>query len=83
VGVQWAGEDLRMSFVWPGQGSAMWSDWLPASVTTVFRNRTNLAKLKLTTSRVVIYDWVLTLVGADCNWNLSCALEELRSTFSS
>ncbi|TNN76646.1 hypothetical protein EYF80_013098 [Liparis tanakae] len=34
-------------------GSAMWSDWLPASVTTVLRNRTDLAKLKLTTRRVI------------------------------
>lgn len=68
VGVQWAGEDLRMSFVLLDRAQPCGPN--------VFRNRTNLAKPKLATSRVVIYDLALTLIGADCNWNSSCCVLE-------
>ena len=39
------------------------ADWLPANIDAVFRTRTNLARLKLATSRVMNCEMVL--IGTD------------------
>lgn len=51
-------------FCLAGSGLNHVADWLSASITTVFRYRTNLAGLKLAAGRVM--NFYLVLIGTDC-----------------